>query len=155
MTFITEPQITLTLDAHIVQNFRLRWLATSARRALAYARACLYVRTDFYRETMSHLPCGDQDAAAERIESLEYGHEAALAHIEILTTAIESAGLHPIDSTSSGFGGDIVTQHEAAIELLALALALASVKGENHKALTDAVTHQQALLERVIAKAGF
>ena len=151
MTFITDPQITLTLDAHFVQNLRLRWMATSARRALAYARATLYVRTDFYRETVSHLPCGAQDGEADRIESLEYGHEAALEHIEILTAAIESAGLHPVNSTTSGFGGDIVTQHEAAIELL----AMASKDAASPDRLTAAVTHQQALLERVIARAGF
>jgi hypothetical protein len=152
MTFITDPQITLTLDAHFVQDLRLRWMATSARRALAYARATLYVRTDSYRETMSHLPCGAQDGEADRIESLEYEHEAALEHIEILTTAIESAGLHPIDSTSSGFGGDIANQHEAALGLL----DLVEVTGSSLIGVAlQSVTQQQNLLERVIARAGF
>ena len=151
MTATTTPKITLTLDAHIVQNLRLRWMATSARRALAYARATLYVRTDFYRETVSHLPCGAQDGEADRIETLQGSHEDALLLVETLTARIAGAGLIPIDSTASGFGGDIVTQHEAAIELL----ALASEDAASPDRLTAAVTHQQALLERVIARAGF
>jgi len=148
----TTPTVTLTIASHHAQDLRLRWMATSARRALAYARALLYVRSEFYRETVSHLPCGAQDGEADRIDGLEYNHEDGLWMVETLTAAIKSSGLDPVDSTSYGYGGDIASQHEAALDLLSM------IKSDSKfmvKRLRDAVTHQQAELERAIARAGF
>jgi hypothetical protein len=152
MTVTTTPTITLTLDAHIVQNLRLRWMATSARRALAYARATLVRRSDGYREEIRCLPCGEQDAEWERYEELRRSHEDALTTIATLTAAIESAGLIPVNSTTSGFGGDIANQHWAALELLAAAEVARSGMID---VTLESITQQQNLLERVIARAGF
>jgi len=152
MDTTTRPTITLTLDTHIVQNLRLRWLATSARRALAYARATLVRRSDEYHAEMRGLPCGEQDAEWERYEELRRSHEDAIALIATLTAAIEAAGFVPVDSTSHGFGGDIACQHEADIELLAMVEDADDSQGAT---LLAAVKHQQAQLDLAIARAGF
>lgn len=105
----TDPVTAVTLPIGTLQLIRARFAALSALATLDYLAARAYRATAEWRARAESMPCGEQDAALDRMEAiLDRADELATVSATI-GNAITDAGYSPCTRDDASFIGSLLS----------------------------------------------
>ena len=111
---IGNPFVDLRIRIEVMESVRLSLMATVTLRI----NASLFVRnwrnSDAGRQHMEQWACGQQDAYAERCDSLEEAIRDGITAVETMTDAITAAGWTPVGASGDATS-EIVTHYGDAL----------------------------------------
>ena len=99
----------VTLPVWTLQSIRTRFAALSALATLDYLAARAYRETEEWRHRANSMPCGEQDAAYERMEGIQDRAVELAALASTIGRAIADAGFKPCDRDDSSLFGSILS----------------------------------------------
>lgn len=108
MTDTALATAAVTLPVWTLQAIRVRFAALSALATLDYLAARAYRETEEWRHRANSMPCGEQDAAFDRMEAIldRAGELANLA--ATIGCAIADTGFKPCDRDDLSLSGSIL-----------------------------------------------